>query len=92
MGGVRPHKNEFQENKKVITLKLQSLWKDFNSLEMKETKSVCDFSSRVAEIVDQIKGCGDTILAKKVVENFLRSFLKKFDHVIVVIKESKDLS
>jgi hypothetical protein len=35
---------------------------------MKETESVKDFHSRVAEIVNQIKSYGDTIQEKKLVE------------------------
>lgn len=84
-------KREFQGTAKVITLNLQSLWRDFDSLEVKEAKSVCDFSSRGTEIVNQIKGCGDTILDKKVIEKVLRSLPQKFDHFVAVIKESKDL-
>ena len=80
---------EFKGSEKVITLKLQSLWRDFDSLEMKESESVCDFSSRVAEIVNQIKVCGDTIADKKVVEKVLRSLPQKFDHVVTAIEESK---
>ena len=83
---------EFKGSEKVITLKLQFLWRDFDSLEMKESESVRDFSSRVAEIVNQIKGCGDTIADKKVVEKVLRSLPQKFDHAVAAIEESKDLS
>ncbi|XP_022899331.1 uncharacterized protein LOC111412630 [Olea europaea var. sylvestris] len=59
---------------------------------MVERESVYDFSSRVSEIVNQIKSCGDTIKDKRVVEKVLRCLPSKFDHVAVAIEESKDLS
>uniref|UniRef100_A0A2N9EW08 CCHC-type domain-containing protein n=1 Tax=Fagus sylvatica TaxID=28930 RepID=A0A2N9EW08_FAGSY len=83
---------EFQGSKKVISVKLQNLWRDFDNLAMKETESVKDFHSRVAEIVNQIKSYGDTIQEKKLVEKILRSLPQKFDHVVAAIEESKDLS
>ncbi|KAH1121827.1 hypothetical protein J1N35_004987 [Gossypium stocksii] len=57
---------------------------------MKETRSVKDFCSRVAKSVNRVKGCGDTIPKKKLVERVLRSMLQKFEHNFVVIKETKD--
>lgn len=85
-------KEEFQGSEKAITLRLQSLWRDFDNLSMRESETIRDFSSRVAEIVNQIKGCGDTIEDKKVIEKVLRSLPPKFDHVVAAIEESKDLS
>ncbi|XP_022873160.1 uncharacterized protein LOC111392128 [Olea europaea var. sylvestris] len=83
---------EFQETEKTIALKLQSLWRDFDNLQMEERESVRVFSSRVAETVNQIKSCGDTITDKRVVEKMLRCLPPKFDHVAAAIEESKDLS
>lgn len=59
---------------------------------MKETEKVCDFSTRVAEIVNQIKSYGDTIQEKKIIEKVLRSLPQKFVYVVVVLEESKDFS
>ena len=83
---------EFQGSKKAISVKLQNLWRDFDNLTMKETESVKDFNSRVAEIVNQIKSYGDTIQEQKLVEKILWSLPQKFDHVAAAIEESKDLS
>ena len=83
---------EFQGSNKVISVKLQNLWRDFDNLAMKETESVKDFHSRVAKIVNQIKNYGDTIQEKKLVEKILWSLPKKFDHVVAATEESKDLS
>ncbi|KAA8542604.1 hypothetical protein F0562_023756 [Nyssa sinensis] len=83
---------EFQGNDKAISIKLQTLWTDFDNLLMKESESIKDYFSRVSEIVNQIRSCGDTILEKKVVEKILRSLTQKFEHVVPAIEESKDLS
>ncbi|KAG6506237.1 hypothetical protein ZIOFF_031559 [Zingiber officinale] len=85
-------KKEFKGANKVISIKLQNYSRNFDNLSMKENESVKDFSSRVAEIVNQIKGCGDTISEKKVVERILRSLPQKFEHIVVVIEETKDKS
>lgn len=83
---------EFQGNNKVVSIKLQSLWRDFENIHMKETESVRDFTSKVAEIVNQIRAYGDTLEEKKIVQKMLRSLPSKFDHAAAAIEESKDLS
>jgi predicted ribonuclease YlaK len=64
---------EFQGSEKVLSVKLQTLWRDFDNLAMKESERVRDFFSRVALIVNQIRSGGDTIEEKKIVEKILRS-------------------
>lgn len=84
-------KNEFQGSEKAISIKRQNLWRQFDNLAMKEGESIKDFHSRVAEIVNQIKVTGETIDEKKIVERILRSLTPKFEHVVAVIEETKDL-
>ncbi|KAH9681306.1 hypothetical protein KPL71_026926 [Citrus sinensis] len=79
-------------SEKAVTIKLQTLWKEFDNLSMKDSEGVQDFCSRVTEIVNQIKGCGDSIEDKKVNEKVLRCLPPKFDHVAAAIEESRDLS
>jgi len=70
-------KTEFQGSSKVISIKLQSLWGQFENLAMKEGEKVKDFFSRVTEIGNQIKSCGEEVPEKKVVEKILRSLPQK---------------
>jgi gag-polypeptide of LTR copia-type len=42
-------------------------------------------------VINQIKVLGDTIKEKIVVAKVLRSLTPEFDHVVAVIKESKNL-
>ncbi|KAK2977743.1 hypothetical protein RJ640_010409 [Escallonia rubra] len=45
---------EFQGSEKVISIKLQTFWSDFDNISKKENELVRDFFSRFAEIVNQI--------------------------------------
>ena len=83
---------EFLGNDKVISIKLQNLWRDFDNIAMKDNENIKMFSSKVAEIINQIKSCGDKIEEKKIVEKVLRSLPVKFEHIVAAIEESKDLS
>ncbi|RVW58632.1 hypothetical protein CK203_116858 [Vitis vinifera] len=85
-------KTAFLGSSKVITVKLQSLRRDFETLHMKNGESVQDFLSRVAAIVNQMRSYGEDILDQTVVAKVLRSLTPKFDHVVAAIEESKDLS
>ncbi|KAF7814435.1 putative RNA-directed DNA polymerase [Senna tora] len=85
-------KGQYKGSDKVITIKLQSLWKDFETLLMKEGESIRAFFSRVSNIVNQIRSNGDTIEDKKIVQKILRSLPAKFDHVVAAIEEAKDLT
>ncbi|KAK3027268.1 hypothetical protein RJ639_041214 [Escallonia herrerae] len=82
----------FLQTAKVITVKLQSLRRDFETLFMKSNESVQDFLSKVSGIVSQMKSYGKKIKDEIVSAKVLKSLTTKFDHVIVAIEESKDLS
>jgi len=84
-------KAQYKGTDKVISIKLQSLWKEFDNLMMKEGESIQMFFSRVSNIINQIKSYGDTIEDKKIVQKILRSLPSKFDYVVAAIEEAKDL-
>ena len=65
---------------------------NFEYLKMKELESVDQYITQVMNIVNQLRMNGEELLDQKVVEKFLRTLPKKFDHVVVAIEESKDLS
>ncbi|XP_077228618.1 uncharacterized protein LOC143861606 [Tasmannia lanceolata] len=83
---------EYQGTSKVISVKLQTLRRDFENLIMKNSESIQVFFSRVSSIVNQIRTYGNKLDDKKIVEKVLRSLPNKFDHVVAVIEESKDLT
>lgn len=62
---------EFQGTEKTIVSKLQSLWRDIDNLHIEKWEKIQDFSSRVSNIVNQIRNCGDRIKDKMAVEKVL---------------------
>ena len=75
---------------KIISIKLQTLRKQFDNLSRKKNKSIQVFFNRAT--VNNINILGDTIDDKKVVEKVLRSLPPKFDHIVATREESKNLS
>ncbi|KAI4330950.1 hypothetical protein MLD38_029186 [Melastoma candidum] len=56
---------------------------------MKDAETVKDYFSRIVDIINQLKSCGDIVLGRKVVEKILISLPQKFEHVVTVIEEMK---
>ena len=59
---------------------------------MKDGESVKDYSSKVMEVVNQMKIYGDTILDQRIVQKVLVSLTKYLDTIVSIIEESRDLS
>jgi hypothetical protein len=84
--------NTYQRTKKVKTVKLQTLRRNFETLFMNDSETIDQFMMRFKHIVHQLRTQGEEISDQTVVEKVLRSLLEKFDMVVVAIEESKDLS
>ncbi|XP_015060545.1 uncharacterized protein LOC107006531 [Solanum pennellii] len=85
-------KKEFQGSAKVITVKLQTYHRNFETLSMKSNESVHTYLSRVSSLVNQMKSYGEDISEETVVAKVLRSLTPKFEHIVAAIEESHDLS
>ncbi|GJZ18250.1 putative RNA-directed DNA polymerase, eukaryota, reverse transcriptase zinc-binding domain protein [Tanacetum coccineum] len=85
-------KTEYQGSAKVISVKLQSLLKNFETTSMKNDETVQGFLAKVSMIVSQMRAYGDNITDETVVAKILRSLPPKFDHVVAAIEESKYIS
>ena len=59
---------------------------------MKENENLNEFSSKFMELVNQMKSYGEEISDKRIVEKLLISLPNKFDPIVAVIEETKDLS
>ncbi|XP_048494374.1 uncharacterized protein LOC125494702 [Beta vulgaris subsp. vulgaris] len=85
-------KKECRGDNKVISVKLQTLCGNFESLSMEKKESVQEYLSRVSSIVNQMTSFGEVISDSTVVRKVLRSLTNKFSHVVAAIEESKDMS
>ena len=77
---------------KVKEVRLQTHKRTYELLQMEDNESITDFFTKVTKLVNQIKVCGEVLTSRSVVGKILRSLAPKFDHVVVAIEESKDLS
>ncbi|XP_016752673.1 uncharacterized protein [Gossypium hirsutum] len=82
----------YQGTSKVVTVKLQTLHRDFETLQMKSGESVQDYLTRAAVVVNQMKYYGEQVTDQTTIEKVLWTLTPKFDHVVAAIKESKDLA
>jgi predicted amidophosphoribosyltransferase len=83
---------EFEGDSKVRTVKLMSLKRDFENEKMKENESLNEYFNRLTDLVNQMKSHGDTIEDRRIVDKILISLTEKFDPMVAVIEETKDLS
>lgn len=83
---------EFKGSEKVRVVRLQALSREFKNFRMKETEKVNDYTSRVVDIVNQIKLNGEKISDKRVVQKVLITLPEKYDTVTTAIEYTKDLS
>nr|KYP35054.1 hypothetical protein KK1_043927 [Cajanus cajan] len=73
---------EFEGSEKVRAVKLQTLRRNFELLNMKESETVKDYYSKIKEMVNQMRAYGENILDKKIVEKILISVRRKYDPIV----------
>ncbi|KAK6919801.1 hypothetical protein RJ641_015705 [Dillenia turbinata] len=76
----------------VKTVKLQTLQQNCKSSFMKDGESLDAYSAKLSKIVNQVQKYGKDVYQQKLVEKFLRSLPKKYDHIVAAIEEVNDLS
>ncbi|TXG68564.1 hypothetical protein EZV62_003499 [Acer yangbiense] len=84
-------KGRYEGSERVRSIKLLTLKREFEILKMKESESVKDYSSKLSELVNQMRLYGETVEDFKVVEKMLISLPEKFEAKIAAIEESCDL-
>ena len=85
-------REEFQGSAKIVAVKIQTLRRQFQNLQMRESEKVKDYFSRVIEVINQMRTYGEEINDQKIVEKILISLPEKYEYIIAAIEESKDLS
>nr|KYP76789.1 Retrovirus-related Pol polyprotein from transposon TNT 1-94 [Cajanus cajan] len=83
---------EFEGSEKVRAVKLQTLRRNFELLNMKESETIKDYYSKIKEIVNQMRAYRENILNKKIVEKILISVPRKYDPIVTTIEQTKNLS
>ena len=81
----------YQGLTKVKIAKLQSLRRDFENLQMKESYTIDTFMASAMGLINQMNSHGEDISNRRVVEKILRILPSRFDSLVVPIEETKDL-
>ena len=84
--------NLYEGEEKVKLVQLQTLRAEFDTIRMKDSETIEEFFNRVLLIVNQLRSNGETIEDQRIVEKILRSMTRRYEHIVVAIEESKDLS
>lgn len=79
-------KKEFHVSRKVMTVKLQSLRRNFENSAMNSSESMQDYLSRVVAIINQMKAYGDKISNETVVSKVLRSLNKRLTMLQLLLR------
>ncbi|TXG57360.1 hypothetical protein EZV62_018673 [Acer yangbiense] len=84
-------KNRFEGSERVKSMKLLTLKREFENLKMKDSETVKDYSSKLPDLVNQMRLYGEVVEDYNVVEKMLISLPEKFEAKVAAIEESCDL-
>lgn len=83
-------RRKFGGNDRVKRSLLQSLRRDFEVLEMKESETITEYFARVMAIANKMWSNREVLPDSKIVEKILRTLTERFTYMVVSIEESKD--
>jgi hypothetical protein len=61
-------------------------------MQMKGDEKISDYFARLVTLINQMKNCSSNLEEQETVEKVLRTLTSRFDHIVVTIEETKDLS
>ena len=79
-------------DEKVRTINLQTLRREFQNLKIIESEKIDEYCKRVMNIVNEMRNHSDTIFYQQVVERILISATEKYEYIVAITEETKDLS
>jgi hypothetical protein len=83
--------NSYEGNEKVKGAKLQTYRLKFEQLKMNEDETISKYFLRVEELVNAMKGLGETFDDSLLIQKILRSLPDKFNPKVSAIEELNDL-
>jgi hypothetical protein len=83
--------NSYEGNEKVKGAKLQTYSLKFEQLRMNEDETISKYFLRVEELVNAMKGLGETFDDSLLIQKILRSLPDKFNPKVSAIEELNDL-
>jgi hypothetical protein len=83
--------NSYEGNEKVKGAKLQTYRLKFEQLKMNEDETISKYFLRFEELVNAMKGLGETFDDSLLIQNILRSLPDKFNAKVSAIEELNDL-
>lgn len=82
----------YQGSDQVKVVKLQTLKREFENLKMQEAESISDYCVRVKDVVNKMATLGEIVSNEVLIKKVLRSLTPRWNHVAIIIEESKDLT
>ena len=82
----------YQGSDQVKVVKLQTLKRDFENLKMQEAESISDYCVRVKDVVNKMATLGEVVSNEVLIKKVLRSLTHRWNHVAIIMEESKDLT
>jgi hypothetical protein len=84
-------KRKFKGNARVKRSILQTLRKEFETLEMKTCENITEYFAKVMTIASKMRIYGEQMRDVTIVEKILRSLIDRFNYIVCLIEESKDI-
>ena len=76
---------------KLKKVKLQTLRRQYELLQMSDQESIGEFFSRVLAITNQMNAYGDKQSDLGIIDKVLRTLTPRFDHIVVAIEQGQNL-
>lgn len=83
---------EFLGSSQVRVINLLSLRREYENLKMEESETINDFTTKLITMSNQLRVHGEEKTDYQLVQKVLISLPQKFDSIVAVLEQTKDLS